>query len=84
MLEKIKLDIHVNQNQERNTELNVFDYLLEDMYQEDQRYVFEEYADDPEEVNRQKKSKILADMLLEMNNGQKISFEEKKFRNYAE
>jgi hypothetical protein len=74
VLEKIKLDIHVNQNQEKNTELNMFDYLLEDMYQEDQRYVFEEYADDPEEVNRQKKSKILADMLMEMNNGQKISF----------
>jgi len=33
------------------------------MYKEDEKYLFEDVLD-PEEVNRQKKSKILADMLI--------------------
>lgn len=32
---KIDAEIHVNQNQEKNTELNLFDDLLHDMYKEE-------------------------------------------------
>jgi hypothetical protein len=34
-LQKIDAEIHVNQNQEKNTELNLFDDLLHDMYKEE-------------------------------------------------
>jgi hypothetical protein len=43
------------------------------MYKEEEKYLFPEISD-PKEVNRLKKSKILAEILLNMNNGQKISF----------
>ena len=43
------------------------------MYQEDPKYIFED-IEDPDEVNRLKKSKILAEMLIDMNNCKTISF----------